>query len=204
MLNIKGRSDGEETKKRIAHKAAALFVQKGYAAVTVSEVCHAAGVSKGSLYHHFPSKDELFLHVVEEDTEQWLAEWELIRERTAGIEERLLALAEHYANDFQNPLIRAVEEYARSRSLPEPIALRLSAIYESGARACRNLLQEGMDCGYLAPGNLDHYVIIVSGLLEGVGRVSEMADPSSSREDVKKYSQEAIRLLLQGMRIRMI
>ncbi len=181
-------------------KAAALFVQKGYAAVTVSEVCQAAGVSKGSLYHHFPSKDELFLHVVEDDTVQWLAEWKVIRERTTGIEERLLALAEHYANDFQNPLIRALEEYARSRNLPEEISRRLSAIYESGSQACRMVLQEGMDSGYLLQGNLDHYVIIVSGLLEGVGRVSEMADLASTREDVKKYSQEAIRLLLQGMR----
>lgn len=67
----KGRSDGEETKRRIVDKAKQLFVQRGYGAVTMNEVCEAAGVSKGSLYHHFPSKDELFLHIVEEDTKLW-------------------------------------------------------------------------------------------------------------------------------------
>jgi TetR/AcrR family transcriptional repressor of nem operon len=32
---------------------------KGYAATTVEDICHAAGVTKGSFFHHFKSKDEL-------------------------------------------------------------------------------------------------------------------------------------------------
>ncbi|MFD2875535.1 TetR/AcrR family transcriptional regulator [Paenibacillus rhizoplanae] len=50
---IRGRSDGEETKSRILHNASSLFAQKGYGAVSMNEVCLAAKVSKGSLYHHF-------------------------------------------------------------------------------------------------------------------------------------------------------
>jgi len=34
---------------------------KGYAATTVDDICHAAGVTKGSFFHHFKSKDELAL-----------------------------------------------------------------------------------------------------------------------------------------------
>lgn len=181
-------------------QAASLFVQKGYAAVTMNEVCVAAKVSKGSLYHHFPSKDELFLSIVEEDTEQWLAEWDVIRGRITGIEERFYALGEHYAGDFQNPLISGLEEYARSRTHSEEIYQRLSQLYESGAMACRNLLQEGMDSGYLVSGNLDHYVVIVCGMLEGIGRVREITAPSEGPADVMKYYRDGIRLLLQGMR----
>ncbi|WP_052380479.1 TetR/AcrR family transcriptional regulator [Paenibacillus camerounensis] len=181
-------------------QAAWLFVQKGYAAVKVNEVCMAAKVSKGSLYHHFPSKDELFLSIVEEDTEKWLAEWELIRARISGIEERFYALGEHYANDFQNPLICGLEEYARSRTHTEEIHQRLSQLYDSGATACRNLLQESMDSGYLASGNLDHYVVIVCGMLEGIGRVREITAPSEGTAEVMKYYRDGVRLLLQGMR----
>ncbi|WP_249897063.1 TetR/AcrR family transcriptional regulator [Paenibacillus sp. PK3_47] len=199
---IKGRSDGEETKKRIVQKAVQLFVQKGYGAVTMNEVCAAANVSKGSLYHHFPSKDELFLHVAEQDTEQWLAEWDSKKSGINGTEARLYALGEHYANDFQNPLIRAIEDYARIRSHSDEINQRLSQIYESASRACRELLQEGMDSGFLVQGDLEKYVVIVSGLLEGICRVSEITALAKAPEDIMKYYREAIHLLLQGMRTR--
>ena len=38
---------------------------KGYAATTVDDICHAAGVTKGSFFHHFRSKDELALAAAE-------------------------------------------------------------------------------------------------------------------------------------------
>lgn len=45
---------------------AALFVvrAKGYAATTVDDICYEAGVTKGSFFHHFKSKDELALAAV--------------------------------------------------------------------------------------------------------------------------------------------
>lgn len=140
----------------------------------MNEVCSAAKVSKGSLYQHFPSKDELFLYVVEDDTEQWLSQWAEKSSSISGLEELFYALGEQYANDFQNPLIRALEEYARSRPHSDEVHQRLAQLYESASEACRNLLQEGMDTGYLVRGDLDNYVIVVSGLLEGVARVSEI------------------------------
>ncbi|WP_342424745.1 TetR/AcrR family transcriptional regulator [Paenibacillus sp. FSL E2-0178] len=201
-IHIKGRSDGEETKNRILQNASHLFAHKGYGAVSMNEVCLAAKVSKGSLYHHFPSKDELFLYVVEDDTQKWLCEWEELRSKITGTEARLFALGDHYANDFQNPLIHALEEYARSRTLTDDMGQRLSQIYESASQACRDLLQEGMDSGYLIPGNLDNYVTIVSGMLEGIGRVSEITALAKGPEDIREYYRGAIQLLLQGLRTR--
>ena len=170
--------------------------------MSMNEVCTAAKVSKCSLYHHFPSKDELFLYVVEDDTQKWLCEWEELRNTISGTEARLYALGDHYANDFQNPLIHALEEYARSRMLTDDMRLRLSQIFESASQACRELLQEGMDSGYLISGNLDNYVIIVSGMLEGISRVSEITALANGPEDIREYYRGAVQLLLQGLRNR--
>lgn len=200
MLRIKGRSDGEETKKRIVRKATELFVQKGYAAVTMNEVCTASNVSKGSLYHHFPSKDELFLYVVEVDTKQWLQAWMDKKQEIEGIEERLYALAEHYANDFQNPLIRALEEFSRSRAHSDEINKRLSLLYDEALQACRDLLMEGMATGYFISVDLEEFVIILGGMLEGIGRVSEFSIHEKSPEDIQRFFRQAVKLLLQGIR----
>ena len=54
--------------------ALALFVEKGYAATRVEEVAASAGVSKGTLFLYFPSKEELFKAVVRENAGRKLAD----------------------------------------------------------------------------------------------------------------------------------
>ncbi len=57
-----------ETQNLILDAAAALFAEQGYAATSVSDICRAADVSKGAFYHHFPSKQALFLALLQ----RWL------------------------------------------------------------------------------------------------------------------------------------
>lgn len=55
----------EETRAKILDAAARCFSKNGYEATGVAEICAAAGVSKGAFYHHFPSKHELFLALLQ-------------------------------------------------------------------------------------------------------------------------------------------
>lgn len=54
-------SRGVETQHIILSTALELFSKNGYDATSVSEICEHANVSKGAFYHHFPSKQDLFL-----------------------------------------------------------------------------------------------------------------------------------------------
>ncbi|WP_040949860.1 TetR/AcrR family transcriptional regulator [Gorillibacterium massiliense] len=194
------RSDGEETKNRIVLRATQLFVQKGYGAVTMNEVCDKAQVSKGSLYHHFPSKEELFLHVLEADTDHWLRQWEEIHTGCASTEERIYALAEHYANDIQNPLIREVETFAKGREITEGVTRRLEQIYREGSEACRELVREALDSGYFKEGEVEDYVLIISGMLEGLGKICEWSGLGDNISKVKAYYRKAVACFLDGVR----
>ena len=51
----------EETRSRILDAAVRRFAIAGYDASSVDEICTAAGVSKGAFYHHFPTKQSIFL-----------------------------------------------------------------------------------------------------------------------------------------------
>ena len=55
--------------------ALALFVEKGFAATRVEEVAARAGVSKGTLFLYFPSKEDLFKAVVRENIAGRFPEW---------------------------------------------------------------------------------------------------------------------------------
>jgi TetR/AcrR family transcriptional regulator len=67
-----------------------LFVEKGYAATRVEEVAQRAGVSKGTLFLYFSSKEELFKAVVRENISGRFAEWGEELTRFEGSSEELL------------------------------------------------------------------------------------------------------------------
>jgi len=55
----------EETRRRILDASVDLLASKGYAAFRTADVSEVAGVSRGAQTHHFPSKDDLVVAVVE-------------------------------------------------------------------------------------------------------------------------------------------
>src|ERR1700687_3133111 len=54
-----------ESKTKLLDAALHMFRAKGYTATTVDDICHEAGVTKGSFFYHFKSKDDLALAAVE-------------------------------------------------------------------------------------------------------------------------------------------
>ncbi len=56
---------GQSAREKLVQAAQSLFLAKGFPATTVDELCAAAGVSKGSFYHCFDTKDELGVAALE-------------------------------------------------------------------------------------------------------------------------------------------
>lgn len=59
----------QQTQERILSTAQQLFAEQGFVQTGVSQICRNAGISKGAFYHHFSSKDDLFLRLLEDWTE---------------------------------------------------------------------------------------------------------------------------------------
>jgi AcrR family transcriptional regulator len=55
----------EETRTKILDSAIKLFSTRGFNAASVDEICEEAGISKGAFYHHFGSKQALFLAILD-------------------------------------------------------------------------------------------------------------------------------------------
>ncbi len=56
----------KETKGRIFRAAKTILQHKGYEALSIKNICEEAGVSNGSFYHHFKTKDDLLSYYIEE------------------------------------------------------------------------------------------------------------------------------------------
>ncbi|HUQ60804.1 TetR/AcrR family transcriptional regulator [Lentzea sp.] len=56
-----------EKKRHITDTAAVLFARKGFDRTTVADICKAARISTGSLFHYFPTKRAIFREIFEQD-----------------------------------------------------------------------------------------------------------------------------------------
>jgi AcrR family transcriptional regulator len=85
----------EARPQELLDAALALFVEKGFAATRSDEVAVRAGVSKGTLYLYYPSKEELLKAVIQQNLSQLIAEGSGIADEFEGPTAELLAFLMH-------------------------------------------------------------------------------------------------------------
>src|SRR3954463_2660608 len=66
MRTKAARAEGRDTRRELLEAGLAVFAERGYRDASVDEVAERAGYSKGALYWHFSSKDDLFYALLEE------------------------------------------------------------------------------------------------------------------------------------------
>jgi AcrR family transcriptional regulator len=104
----------------IIESALVLFASKGFADTTTSDICRAAGISTGSLFHYFPSKQAVFYGIWELDRTEW-------DEVFAAAEDdpdpwaALMAIVDKLAADAAEPIMAGllVEVIAQAHRDPE-------------------------------------------------------------------------------------
>ena len=132
--------------------AAALdqFVEKGFAATRLEDVARMAGVSKGTLYLYFDSKEALFKAVVEEGIVPLLAAAEQRISAHAGSSADLLRLLlfgwwERIGTTRLAGLAKLV--IAESRNFPDVARYYHDTVIERGRGMLRSVLQRGIERG---------------------------------------------------------
>lgn len=90
------RRERERKEEEIVEGAKRLFVMRGFAATTVDDIIDALEISKGSLYHHFGGKDELFYAAAGRPLTRIRDEFAAIRSGGGTGLERLTAMGSAY------------------------------------------------------------------------------------------------------------
>lgn len=194
---------------KILDAAEALFARRGYAAVGMSEIAEAVGLSKSSLFHHFPTKAQLYAATA--DRILRALETTLSSALAAGGTpvERLDRWVDTIAD-----LFGAHETYARLllRSMFEDDELSgafeeeraVNATLERVIGAAMQLLREGMGSGALRMANIPHTVQSLIGLLiyhfaSGDFGAELLGRPVSSPVEVRRRKDEIKSLLHHGL-----
>ena len=141
-----------------------LFVAKGYAATRAEEVAAKAGVSKGTLFLYFKSKEELFEAVVRENISsvitQGAAELESFQGSTA---ELLRYVMFEWWNRLGSAKASGITKLvmAEASNFPAIAAFYQEAVVKPGHQLIRAILQRGIDRGEFRTLNMDYAVYSV-------------------------------------------
>jgi TetR/AcrR family transcriptional regulator len=131
-----------------------LFVEKGYAATRVEEVAQLAGVSKGTLFLYFSSKEELFKAVVRENISGRFAEWGEEMESFEGSSEELLSYCmtswwERVGATKASGIPKLM--MSEAGNFPELARFFQQEVVQPGNDLIQRILQRGVERGELRP-----------------------------------------------------
>jgi AcrR family transcriptional regulator len=182
------------TRQAIYEAAMALFVARGYDAVTVEEVCRSADVAKGTFFLHFPTKDALLSEYGREATDDLRAR--LATHRGGAVSALRLALrtlAERAERHTEIVRLIVRETMARPEAIRENTEL---------GRGLGTLLADIVRGGQ-ATGELRRNVVpeIAAAVLVGsYFTIVNVWATGTERFDLSDAVDQALRLVLGGLR----
>jgi len=141
-----------------------LFVEKGFAATRVDDVARRAGVSKGTLFLYFPSKEELFKAVVRANISGRFAEWDAEIDQFVGSSHEML----HYCLHSWWERIGATKAsgipklmMSEAHNFPELARFYHSEVMQPGSALIERILRLGIDRGEFRAMDLRYGVLMV-------------------------------------------
>jgi len=179
----------------ILDKAKILFIQRGYAATSMDELVKITGASKGSIYYHFDSKEDLFIQLLAKQNQEWMDAWHEKKANYGSFEEKLYGIADHMVDDFQNPLTKVAEEFYINQPNDNTLLGKLLTILQGPRVLYREILEEGADQGIISPDDIEEVSVIFGSLLDGLSTTFF----ERSQEELRVLYRKGVSIFLQGV-----
>ncbi|MCX8094833.1 MAG: TetR/AcrR family transcriptional regulator [Caldisericia bacterium] len=143
-MNIK-KLKGEGTKKKIIEVATYLFNDNGYDKTSVQDICEKAGVSKGAFFHHFPTKEFLFLEILNEFLEKLEKRMIDIEKKSDNIPQAMIQMTKILEEIFiiSEGKLTIFLEFMKQSEKNEEIMKNLSIQFKKYENYVENLIEKG-------------------------------------------------------------
>ena len=185
-----------------------LFVEKGFAATRVEEVAQRAGVSKGTLFLYFPSKEELFKAVVRQSMTARFFEWSAEVDDFTGssadlLRHGMLSWWERVGNTQASGMTKLM--LTEAHNFPEMAAFYQTEVALPYQALVRRILQRGIASGEFAPMDPDlaTYSVTAPLIFLAMWKHSRGNHPCAPEAlDPQEFLASQLHILLNGLRVR--
>jgi len=186
----------EETRGRILDAAVRKFAIAGYDAASVDDICAEAGVSKGAFYHHFPTKQSVFLALMNGWLNMIDVGMEAVHQET--IPETLIQMTNLLPGVFAaaEDRLPMFLEFWLQASRDETIWKAIIAPYRHYQEHFAKLVEAGMDEGSIKSVNPQVAAQVIVSLAVGLV-LQGVLDPHSA--DWAKVAEQSMQILMNGL-----
>ena len=182
-----------------------LFVEKGFSATRVEEVAARAGVSKGTLFLYFQSKEDLFKAVVRENIANKFPTWQEEFITFEGSSSNMLRYAlvswwERIGNTRASGITKLV--MSEAQNFPEIAEFYQDEVIKPGNAMIRRILERGVQSGEFRELDLEQAVhIIVAPMIFLMMWKHSMGACAASAKivDPEQFIHMQVDVLLHGM-----
>jgi TetR/AcrR family transcriptional regulator len=184
-----------------------LFVEKGFAATRAEEVAKRAGVSKGTLFLYFASKEELFKAVVRENISgrftEWNAEFECFQGSTADMLRYCITAWWQRIGSTQASGITKLM-MSEASNFPELAAFYEQEVIQPGHQLIQRVLQRGVDRGEFRPIDMKYgvYIVLAPMMFLAMWKHSLGTCAASAQLVPEEYISVQVETILNGLCVR--
>ena len=154
--------DHDRYRKELLQGCLALFAERGYGSITMRQIAKGLSVSTGTLYHYFPSKESIFMQLVQELCEQDISNFFAQASEEGSLEERLQAVMNFVLQNIQQyhqQLLLWVDFFQQTREGSEEETDFLRQVWDRTRDTLKDYLQ------VQDPAVLDFIMVFVDGLM---------------------------------------
>jgi TetR/AcrR family transcriptional regulator len=181
-----------------------LFVEKGFAATRAEEVAARAGVSKGTLFLYFQSKEELFKAVVQENIAGRFAEWNAEFDAFPGSTADMLRFFmrmwwERVGKTPASGITKLV--ISEASNFPDIAAYYQQEVIQPGRALIRRILERGVARGEFRPLDMEYAIFAITGPMVFLTLMKHSINacmPPDFAMDPERYIAVQAEILLQG------
>ncbi len=174
-------SDGRQ---KLIATATRLFLERGFTAVSVADICAAADLKKGSFYHFFTSKLDLTMQAIDAYESEITALFRESLRPGASAREQLKAIAETFR-------VRLVEQCAgdgNARGCPignlalemagrdAQLRLRLEQVFDGWRAGLARIVRLGIERGEFGPQDPDRAADVLLAMIQGAMVLAKTAN----------------------------
>jgi len=180
VTRTRRHAPAEQRRAQIVEAALACFADKGYRSATMDDIVRASGLSKGSLYWHFRSKEEVFLAVFDAFAEDVFSTWDALLDEGGGT---LAVLDGVVSRTLDQMGVDSVLIYAWAEFLSHPQARdRLAEVYRRTREKLVGSLQRDVAEGRVRDLPLPGMAAALTAAVEGMGLQAMLDEDFDLRE----------------------
>ena len=190
----------DNSKEQILDAAMKVFVKNGFAQTRMEDIAEVSGLSKGAIYHHYDTKKDLFLALIDFWEEYFFFKVFFNKNIESKKSEDLLrAMAKDMIETFKTKkyVLLAELEFWSLANHDEDVRSKTEALYIKLMKLIRSIISKGVKTNEFKQLNVDVAALSVMTSLQGVIWFSIFQDKNISAE---QYLNDVIEFIIYGFK----